>query len=106
MVIGRLLRFNVTRVKLLWKTNTRLRDLDVLPDEDENDIVLPDTAVSLSDWGHVRTGMFNFTLHRSLELSTPYLIEFETGEKKEIVFTRLQATGQHLRVGFKIKNTT
>jgi hypothetical protein len=92
------------KVNLLCKTNTLLRDFDVLPDDDENDIVLPDTAVSLSDWGQVRTGMFNFPLHRSLELSTQYWIEFENGEKKEIVFTRLQATGHHLRVGFKIKD--
>jgi hypothetical protein len=98
-------RGNIMKVNLLSKQNVVLRDADVFEDDDDdNDLVLSDTPVSLVDWGHLRTGTLKFPLHRSLELSSEYIIEFENGDRKEIAFTRLQANGEYLRVGFKIKN--
>ncbi len=95
------------KVNLLSKQNVVLRDADVFEDDDDNDdndLVLSDTPVSLVDWGHLRTGTLKFPLHRSLQLNAEYIIEFENGDRKEITFTRFQATGDYLRVGFKIKN--
>jgi hypothetical protein len=92
------------KVKILSRENVLLHDVDISPPDDDLDVVLPETDVWVADWGHLRTGSFEFPLHRSLEMALPYFIEFENSERHEIVLIRFQATEKYLRVGFKIKN--
>lgn len=68
------------KANILCQKNVIVHDAEILPYDDDTDLVLPDVDVSPLNWGHVRTGSFNFPLHRSLEFNLPYFIELENGE--------------------------
>lgn len=93
------------KAKILCQKRVVLPDAEIYPYDEDTDLVLSDVDIPpLSEWGHTRTGRFNFPLQRSLELDLPYFIELENGERVEITFTRVQATERYIRVGFKIKD--
>ena len=100
------------KARLWCKVEVKPRNVDIAPsnDEDDDDLYLIEPDIRCHAIDYLEEGGRNFTtnlpVHTSLQLRCQYLVQIlepKEGEPKEIVFTRVQDTGNGLRVHFRFQ---